>query len=134
MSFAQTTSAAGIPTRLQNSGQRIIDMTPGAAITSTTFGLSKQITLDAAYGNYLVCGAVTVSDTVPTGQWLGLTISQTDSGQVYSIAIATPPSAPIFPVSFMMVVRDEPIAITFEVASQSGSVTVGKVDLQLILI
>lgn len=133
MSFAQTTSAEGIPTRLQNTALAIESATPGTLITSTSLTLSKAVAFSAPIGNYLAIGSVALPDSVPLGQWITFSV-YSGATQVLNVGMVSPVGAGlIVPVSFYLSVADSaPTSLDFWVASQSGSIVVTAVDLQLI--
>ncbi len=132
MSFAQTTSAEGVPTRLQNDTLIISDDTAGTIITNTTPALSKSVPFSAPLGNYMAIGSVALPDNVTTGQWINLSI-YAGASQLCNIGYAAPTgSGMIVPISFPITISAlSGNALDFFVASQSGSIRVTQVSLVL---
>lgn len=132
MSFAQTTSAEGVPTRLQNNTLTIVSDSLGVLVTNTTPTLSKSVAFSAPLGNYMAIGSVAVPDSVPTGQWSNLSL-YAGSNQLCNIGYAAAPGAGMivsisFPITISALTGN---SIDFFVASQSGSIQVSTVSLVL---
>jgi hypothetical protein len=135
MSFAQTTSAEGVPTRLQNTALSVSSLTPGVIVASTVLTLSKTLTISAPLGSYLAIGSVALPDSVPLGNWITFSV-YSGATQLINLGMVSPVGAGlILPISFPVTVADVAGAVLdFQVASQAGSLLVTAINLQLIRI
>lgn len=133
---AQTTSAEDISTRLQNNPPRLVSLTNGLVVTSTTPDLSKSMVFTVPIGKYVMVGTVRMPVTAPVGQWIALNVYH-NGDLVHNNGMPTPPvtSDPRMCVTFPVTVTSLDLnQLNFYVCSQSATIQVTHVHLQLIRI
>ena len=133
MSFAQTSSAEGVPTVLQNGapGLHIVDASTPALVTSAVFVASKSFAISPPPGRYHFIGSAQLETTVAATQ-CGISMLYDGTVVFQQGGVSTPRNLSILPMSGALVVTDAGQLLEFQVYSAAGGARVDVVDLILI--